>query len=76
MSQDPQCLFCRIVRGEIASEKVYEDGEILAFRDIRPVRPVNVRGQRGVPDTFQDLVQISVRVQFHGPVTVFALAKK
>lgn len=30
------CLFCRIVRGEIPSKKVYEDDDILAFHDIRP----------------------------------------
>ena len=41
MSHDGGCLFCKIVRGEIPSEKVYEDAEILAFRDIRPVRPVH-----------------------------------
>ena len=29
------CIFCKIVRGEIPSEKVYEDDEILAFHDIR-----------------------------------------
>ena len=38
---DPQCLFCRIVRGEIPSRKVYEDDEILAFHDIRPLAPVH-----------------------------------
>ena len=35
------CLFCRIVRGEIPSRKVYEDDEILAFHDVRPQRPVH-----------------------------------
>lgn len=35
------CLFCRIVRGEIPSQKVYEDEDILAFRDIRPLAPVH-----------------------------------
>jgi len=29
------CIFCKIVRGEIPSDKVYEDDEVLAFRDIR-----------------------------------------
>ena len=38
---DPNCLFCKIVRGEIASNKVYEDELILAFHDVRPVRPVH-----------------------------------
>jgi histidine triad (HIT) family protein len=41
MSHDPDCLFCKIVRGEIASKKLYEDAEILAIHDIRPVRPVH-----------------------------------
>jgi len=35
------CIFCRIVRGEIPSSKVYEDDEVLAFRDIDPVAPVH-----------------------------------
>lgn len=30
------CIFCRIIKGEIPSAKIYEDGEILAFRDIHP----------------------------------------
>jgi len=36
------CIFCKIVRGEIPSKKVYEDEEILAFNDINPARPVHV----------------------------------
>lgn len=39
MSQD--CIFCRIARGELPSRKVYEDDEILAFHDIRPLAPVH-----------------------------------
>ena len=35
------CIFCKIVRGEIPSRKVYEDDEILAFHDINPVAPVH-----------------------------------
>ena len=37
----PDCLFCKIVRGEIPSRKVYEDGDILAFHDIHPLAPVH-----------------------------------
>ena len=33
------CIFCKIVRGEISSSKVYEDENFLAFLDIHPVRP-------------------------------------
>lgn len=36
------CLFCKIVRGEIPSDKVYEDDRVLAFRDIEPQAPVHV----------------------------------
>jgi histidine triad (HIT) family protein len=39
--QDANCIFCRIVRGEIPSRKVYEDGEILAFHDINPLAGVH-----------------------------------
>ncbi|HYF57740.1 MAG TPA: histidine triad nucleotide-binding protein [Burkholderiaceae bacterium] len=39
MSHD--CIFCRIVRGEIPSRKVYEDDDILAFHDVRPAAPVH-----------------------------------
>ena len=36
------CLFCKIAGGEIPAEIVYEDEEILGFRDINPVAPVHV----------------------------------
>lgn len=35
------CLFCKIVRGEIPCRKVYEDDEVLAFHDIKPAAPVH-----------------------------------
>jgi histidine triad (HIT) family protein len=38
---DANCIFCKIVRGEIPSRKVYEDDEVLAFHDINPVAPVH-----------------------------------
>ena len=36
------CLFCRIISGEIPSSKVYEDDKVYAFRDISPMAPVHV----------------------------------
>ena len=36
------CLFCKIIAGEIPSTKVYEDETILAFRDIAPQAPTHV----------------------------------
>lgn len=41
MSQD-SCLFCKIVNQEIPSEKVYEDDDLYAFRDIEPAAPEHV----------------------------------
>ena len=36
------CLFCRIMKGEIPSSKVYENEYVYAFRDINPQAPVHV----------------------------------
>lgn len=36
------CIFCKIIRGEIPSSRLYEDDEILAIRDIKPQTPVHV----------------------------------
>ncbi len=36
------CVFCKIVSGEIPSNKVYEDDDILCFRDLDPQAPVHV----------------------------------
>ena len=40
MSED--CLFCKIIAGEVPSDKVYEDEHLLAFRDINPVAPSHI----------------------------------
>lgn len=42
MSHDPNCLFCKIVAGQIPSKKAYEDEDILAFHDIHPWAPVHI----------------------------------
>lgn len=36
------CLFCKIINGEIPSAKVYEDDTVFAFRDIEPQAPVHI----------------------------------
>jgi histidine triad (HIT) family protein len=35
------CIFCKIAAGEIPAEKVYEDDDVVAFHDIRPIAPVH-----------------------------------
>ncbi|WP_163592514.1 HIT domain-containing protein, partial [Klebsiella pneumoniae] len=42
MSADPNCIFCKIVAGQIPSRKAYEDEDVLAFHDIHPWAPVHL----------------------------------
>lgn len=42
MSTDQGCIFCKIVRGEIPSTRVYEDDMVLGFKDIHPSAPVHI----------------------------------
>lgn len=35
------CIFCRIIRGEIPGRKLYEDEDVIAIHDIHPVAPVH-----------------------------------
>ena len=41
-ANEANCIFCKIVRGEIASKKIYDDAEVMAFHDIRPQAPVHI----------------------------------
>lgn len=42
MNHDPDCIFCKIVAGQIPARKVHEDEELLAFHDIHPWAPVHI----------------------------------
>ena len=42
MHTDANCLFCKIVAGQIPAQKVYEDDELIAFHDIHPWAPVHI----------------------------------
>ena len=39
---DTNCLFCKIIAGQIPSEMVYQDKEVVAFKDIKPDAPVHI----------------------------------
>ena len=39
---DPDCLFCRIVAGEVPGDVVAQDDQVVAFRDVNPQSPVHV----------------------------------
>lgn len=40
-AHDPNCIFCKIIAGQIPSRKVYEDDDLFAFHDIQPWAPVH-----------------------------------
>lgn len=40
-SAPSDCIFCRILSGELACDKLYEDAEVFAFRDIQPKAPLH-----------------------------------
>ncbi len=40
--RDSHCIFCRIARGETNNEFLYEDDQVVAFKDINPQAPVHV----------------------------------
>jgi histidine triad (HIT) family protein len=42
MAHDPNCIFCKIVAGQIPSKKAFEDPELVVFHDINPWAPVHV----------------------------------
>jgi histidine triad (HIT) family protein len=50
--RDADCLFCKIVAREIPSDRVYEDDDVVAFRDVAPRAPTHVLvvPRRHVPD--------------------------
>ena len=42
MSTDPNCIFCKIVAGQIPSKQVHEDDDLQVFHDIHPWAPVHI----------------------------------
>ncbi len=41
MTEAPDCIFCRIIVGELDCDKLYEDDSVFAFRDLYPKAPVH-----------------------------------
>jgi len=64
------CLFCKIIRGDIPADKLYEDDEVLVFRDIAPVAPLHflvipkkhISGPSGVAEEDEQVIGKMMRV--------------
>ena len=67
------CLFCKIIAGEIPSAKVYEDEYVYAFRDIHPQAPVHVLV---IPKTHIDSADCLTKETAHLAAEVFAALPK
>lgn len=65
MNKSNDCLFCRIVKGEIPSKKIFEDTDTIAFHDINPKAPVHIlviprehhEGVHEIPEGRMDIIQ-------------------
>lgn len=71
--RDPECIFCKIIAGEIPSERVHEDEQVIAFQDLSPKAPVHllvvprehhrdVRDLADRPELLAHVVQVASRV--------------
>ena len=39
---EEDCIFCKIIKGEIPSTVVYEDDNVIAFKDVQPIAPIHI----------------------------------
>jgi histidine triad (HIT) family protein len=71
------CLFCKIVAGEIPARKLYEDDRIIAFHDIDPKAPVHflVIPKKHI-STLNDLSEADTALAGHILITAQRLAKE
>ncbi|MEW6696369.1 MAG: histidine triad nucleotide-binding protein [Bacillota bacterium] len=70
------CLFCKIIAGEIPSQMVYEDDRVFAFKDIAPVAPVHVLiiPKKHIP-SLEELAPEDADIMGHILLTAAKLAK-
>ena len=71
------CIFCKIVNGEIPSKKVYEDDKVLAFEDINPQAPVHILviPKEHIP-SIKDINEDNIDVISHIHLVIKRLAKE
>lgn len=72
-----ECVFCRIVAGKLPSQILYQDDQVLAFRDISPQAPVHILiiPKKHIP-TLTDITRTDSPLIAHMVATANELAKK
>jgi len=79
-----ECIFCKIVVGEIPSDKVYEDAHVLAFKDITPLAPqhilvipkihcASVKDSKCTPEVFSQISQAVQKITSQENIEEFRL---
>lgn len=71
------CIFCKIINGEIPSDKIYEDDKVIAFNDINPQSPVHflVIPKEHISST-NDINEENVSIISHVFLVINKLAKE
>lgn len=74
MNED--CIFCKIIKGEIPSTKVFEDEEVIAINDINPIAPIHILV---IPkkhiDSFMELEDEALMVHINKIIKQIAIEK-
>ena len=77
MARDPDCLFCKIIAGEIPGNTAYEDEQVYAFHDINPQAPTHILiVPREHIATLNDLEQRHAGLAGHMQLTAAKLAQE
>ena len=74
--KDPDCIFCKIIEGELPSDIVYRDEKVIAFRDINPIAPIHllIIPRKHIP-SIRDLTDDDLPLQGHMTVVANKLAE-
>lgn len=79
LSNMQDCIFCKIIRGEIPSHKIYEDESVLVFLDINPINPghtlvIPKRHYENILDTPPDILcKLITTIQTVAPAVLVAV---
>ena len=76
-ARDPNCIFCKIIDGELPSDIVYRDERVIGFRDINPIAPVHllIIPRKHIP-SIRDMAEADLRLLGYMTVVANQLAEE